>query len=82
MTFHQGIECSKTHTIKNFKDKTAIKTAIPIIDIIDCIKPGAVDYTQVVEKPDNTDEVIAADINVNLLISSTNIHWDSKIKYL
>ena len=61
LTFHQGIECSKTHTIKNFKDKTAIKTAIPIIDIIDCIKPGAVDYTQVVEKPDNTDEVIAAD---------------------
>jgi len=49
-------ECEKTHTIKNFKDKAAIKTALPIIDLIDCIKPGVVDYTQVVDKPNNTDE--------------------------
>jgi len=49
-------ECGKTHPIKNFKDKAAIKTALPIIDIIDCIKPGTVDYTQVVDKPDCTDE--------------------------
>ena len=58
MTFHQETECEKTHTIKNFKDKAAIKTALPIIDLIDCIKPGVVDYTQVVNKPNNTDEVI------------------------
>jgi plastin-3 len=49
-------ECGKTHTIKNFKDKAAIKTALPIIDTIDCIKPGVVDYTQVVDKPDSTEE--------------------------
>jgi len=49
-------ECGKTHPIKNFKDKAAIRTALPIIDVIDCVKPGAVDYTQVVDKPDCTDE--------------------------
>ena len=65
VTFHQVIECHKTHTIKNFKDKAAIKTALPIIDIIDCIQPGAVNYTQVVDKPDSTDEVIFDNININ-----------------
>merc|ERR1719237_863673 len=45
------IECGNTHTIKNFKDKAAIKTALPIIDIINCIQPGAVNYTQVEDKP-------------------------------
>jgi len=50
------IECGNTHTIKNFKDKAAIKTALPIIDIINCIQPGAVNYTQVVDKKGSTDE--------------------------
>jgi nitrogen regulatory protein PII-like uncharacterized protein len=50
------IECGNTHTIKNFKDKAAIKTALPIIDIINCIQPGAVNYTQVVDKLDSTDK--------------------------
>ena len=63
ISFHQV--CHKTHTIKNFKDKAAIKTALPIIDIIDCIQPGAVNYTQVVDKPDSTDEVIFANINID-----------------
>ena len=63
MTFHQELGCAKTHTIKNFKDKAAIKTALPIIDLIDCIKPGVVDYTQVVDKPNSTEEVT---FNINL----------------
>jgi len=46
----------KTHTIKDFKDKEAIKTALPVLDLIDCIKPGTVDYSNVVDKPDSTDE--------------------------
>ena len=66
MTFHQELGCAKTHTIKNFKDKAAIKTALPIIDLIDCIKPGVVDYTQVVDKPDSTDEVTFVFFNINI----------------
>ena len=65
VTFHQVIECGNTHTIKNFKDKAAIKTALPIIDIINCIQPGAVNYTQVVDKLDSTDKVIFANINID-----------------
>ena len=34
----------KTNTIKHFQDK-ANKSALPIIDLIDAIKTGAIDYT-------------------------------------
>ena len=53
----QEKKSGKTHTIKDFKDKEAIKTALPVLDLIDCIKPGTVDYSNVVDKPDSTDEV-------------------------
>ena len=54
---NQEEKSGKTHTIKDFKDKEAIKTALPVLDLIDCIKPGTVDYSNVVDKPDSTDEV-------------------------
>ena len=53
----QEKKSGKTHTIKDFKDKEAIKTALPVLDLIDSIKPGTVDYSNVVDKPDSTDEV-------------------------
>ena len=54
---NQEKKSGKTHTIKDFKDKEAIKTALPVLDLIDCIKPGTVDYSNVVDKLDSTDEV-------------------------
>ena len=54
---YQEIKSGKTHTIKDFKDKEKIKTALPVLDLIDSIKPGTVDYSNVVDKPDSSDEV-------------------------
>ena len=54
---NQEKKSGKTHTIKDFKDKEAIKTALLVLDLIDCIKPGTVDYSNVVDKPASTDEV-------------------------
>lgn len=41
--------------IKNFQD-TSISTAIPVIDLVDSIKPGSINYSQVVDA--KTPEVI------------------------
>ena len=39
-------ECGKSSQIKHFQDKTN-KTALPIIDLIDAMKTGVIDYAVV-----------------------------------
>ena len=34
---------SKTHTISSFKD-AALATSLPVIDLVDAIKPGTIEY--------------------------------------
>lgn len=40
----QLVAAGKTSTIKHFQDK-ANKTALPIIDLIDAMKSGVIEYT-------------------------------------
>ncbi|KAH9419181.1 Plastin-3 [Dermatophagoides pteronyssinus] len=41
-------EAGKSSTIKNFQD-SSISTAIPVIDLIEAIKPGSINYSQLYE---------------------------------
>lgn len=47
-------EAGKESSIRSFNDKS-IATSIPIIDLVDAIKPGSINYSQVLEA--TTDEV-------------------------
>lgn len=49
------VAAGKTTSIRNFQDK-CITTAMPVIDLIDAIKPGSINYEQVLEP--TTPEVI------------------------
>ena len=39
-------EGSKSSSISGFKD-SSISTSLPVIDLVDCIRPGLIDYEQV-----------------------------------
>lgn len=49
-------EAGKEGKIKGFNDST-ISTAIPIIDLIDAIKPGSINYTQVLDVSSVEDKI-------------------------
>ncbi|XP_019859573.1 PREDICTED: plastin-2-like [Amphimedon queenslandica] len=49
-------EAGKTHTISGFKDQS-ISTSLPVIDLLDALRPGKVNYEIVLTAP-STDEII------------------------
>lgn len=53
-------EAGKETSIRGFNDKS-ISTSLPIIDLIDAVKPGSINYSQVVEA--TTDEVSSTTIS-------------------
>eukprot|EP00121_Abeoforma_whisleri_P014619 Awhi_evm1s13481 len=42
----------KDSKITSFKDKS-ITTSLPVIDLVDCIKPGSIDYSIIIQSPKN-----------------------------
>ena len=66
MFFFQLSEGGKSSQIKHFQDKTN-KTALPIIDLIDAMKTGVIDYSVVKTGSKLTGEVQTASITLEML---------------
>ena len=65
MFFFQLSEGGKSSQIKHFQDKTN-KTALPIIDLIDAMKTGVIDYSVVKTGSKLTGEVQTASIALQM----------------
>ena len=65
MMFFQLSEGGKSSQIKHFQDKTN-KTALPIIDLIDAMKTGVIDYSVVKTGSKLTGEVQTASIALQM----------------
>ena len=65
MMFSQLSEGGKSSQIKHFQDKTN-KTALPIIDLIDAMKTGVIDYSVVKTGSKLTGEVQTASITLQM----------------
>ncbi|XP_065192722.1 plastin-2-like [Sycon ciliatum] len=56
---------SKSSSIQSFKDPS-IATSLPVIDIVDCIRPGLIDYEQVNDASTDEDKLLNAKYAISM----------------
>jgi len=58
-------DAGKTSTISGFQDQ-AISTGLPLIDLIDAIKPGSINYDLVLEAEEDEDKIANAKYGISM----------------
>lgn len=58
-------EAGKSSVIRNFQD-SSISTAIPVIDLVDAIKPGSINYSQILQGKKDEDKLANAKYAISM----------------